>query len=32
MLETLIQFSHEQGLINKKPNVEDLFAASTLDL
>jgi 4,5-dihydroxyphthalate decarboxylase len=32
MLETLIQFSHEQGLISKKPEVEELFAASTLDL
>jgi 4,5-dihydroxyphthalate decarboxylase len=32
MLETLIEFSHEQGLITKKPAVEDLFAASTLDL
>ena len=32
MLEALIQLSHEQGLITKKPAVEDLFAASTLDL
>jgi 4,5-dihydroxyphthalate decarboxylase len=32
MLETLIDFSHEQGLITKKPKVEELFAASTLGL
>ena len=32
MLETLIDFSHEQGLITKKPRVEDLFAESTRDL
>ena len=32
MLETLIDFSHEQGLITKKPKVEDLFAESTRDL
>ena len=32
MLETLIDFSHEQGLITKKPKIEDLFAQSTLEL
>jgi 4,5-dihydroxyphthalate decarboxylase len=32
MLETLIDFSHEQGLIAEKPQVEELFAKSTLDL
>ncbi|HUF41886.1 MAG TPA: PhnD/SsuA/transferrin family substrate-binding protein [Verrucomicrobiae bacterium] len=32
MLDTLINFSHEQGLIVKKPSVEDLFARSTLEL
>jgi 4,5-dihydroxyphthalate decarboxylase len=30
MLETLIDFSHEQGLITKKPKIEELFAESTL--
>jgi 4,5-dihydroxyphthalate decarboxylase len=32
MLETLIDFSHEQGLIKHKPKVEELFAQSTLEL
>jgi hypothetical protein len=32
MLETLINFSHEQGLISKKPKIEELFAESTLEL
>src|SRR5215813_3458835 len=32
MIETLIDFSHEQGLTSKKMNVEELFARSTLDL
>ena len=32
MLETLIDFSHEQGLISKKLKVEELFAESTLGL
>jgi len=32
MLETLIDFSHEQGLTAKKMKVEELFATSTLDL
>jgi 4,5-dihydroxyphthalate decarboxylase len=32
MLETLIDFSHEQGLIARKPKVEELFAEITLDL
>ena len=32
MLETLIDFSHEQGLITKKPKAVELFAESTLGL
>jgi 4,5-dihydroxyphthalate decarboxylase len=32
MLETLIDFSHEQGLTAKKMKLEELFAESTLDL
>ena len=32
MIETLIDFSHEQGLTTKKMKVEELFAASTLEL
>jgi 4,5-dihydroxyphthalate decarboxylase len=32
MLDTLIDFSHEQGLITKKPTAEELFAESTRDL
>ena len=32
MIQTLIDFSHEQGLITKKPTVEELFAVSTLEL
>jgi len=32
MIETLIDFSHEQGLTSKKMKVEELFARSTLDL
>jgi 4,5-dihydroxyphthalate decarboxylase len=32
MLETLIDFSHEQGLTSQKMKVEELFAQSTLDL
>jgi len=32
MLDTLIDFSHEQGLTSKKMKVEELFAASTLEL
>jgi 4,5-dihydroxyphthalate decarboxylase len=32
MLETLMEFSHEQGLTSKKMKIEDLFAESTLDL
>ena len=32
MLETIIDYSHEQGLIPKKVKVEELFAESTLDL
>jgi 4,5-dihydroxyphthalate decarboxylase len=32
MLETLIAYSHEQGLTPEKQKIEDLFAESTLDL
>ena len=32
MLETLIDYSHEQGLIPQKPKIEELFAPATLDL
>jgi len=32
MIETLIDFSHEQGLTTKKMKVEELFAESTLAL
>jgi len=32
LLETLIDFSHEQGLIGQKPKIEELFAESTLEL
>jgi 4,5-dihydroxyphthalate decarboxylase len=32
LLQTLVDFSHEQGLIAKKPNIEELFAESTRDL
>jgi len=32
MLETLIDYSHEQGLIPKKFKIEELFAPSTMDL
>jgi 4,5-dihydroxyphthalate decarboxylase len=32
MIETLIDFSHEQGLTTKKMKVEELFAESTLEL
>jgi 4,5-dihydroxyphthalate decarboxylase len=32
MIETLIDFSHEQGLTSKKMKLEELFARSTLDL
>jgi 4,5-dihydroxyphthalate decarboxylase len=31
-LETLINYLHEQGLIQKKPPAEQLFASNTLDL
>jgi 4,5-dihydroxyphthalate decarboxylase len=31
MLETLIEYSHEQGLIPHKSKIEDLFAPSTMD-
>jgi len=31
-LETLISYSHKQGLIKKIPQLEDLFAQNTLDL
>jgi 4,5-dihydroxyphthalate decarboxylase len=32
MLETLVSYSHEQGLTPEKAKIEDLFAPSTLDL
>jgi 4,5-dihydroxyphthalate decarboxylase len=32
MMETLISYSYEQGLIPRKPKMEELFAPSTLDL
>ena len=32
LLETLVEFSFEQGLITKKPKIEELFAESTRDL
>ena len=32
MLETIIDYSHEQGLTREKARIEDLFAPSTLDL
>jgi hypothetical protein len=32
MLETIIGYSHEQGLTPRKMKVEELFAESTLDL
>jgi 4,5-dihydroxyphthalate decarboxylase len=32
MLQTIIDFSHEQGLTKEKLKIEDLFAPSTLDL
>ncbi|HLY66468.1 MAG TPA: ABC transporter substrate-binding protein, partial [Chloroflexota bacterium] len=32
MLETIIDYSHEQGLTPEKLKIEDLFAPSTLDL
>ncbi len=32
MLQTIIDYSHEQGLTNTKQAIEDLFAPSTLDL
>ncbi|MGH7845495.1 MAG: ABC transporter substrate-binding protein [Candidatus Binatia bacterium] len=31
VLETLVQYTHEQGLIKKKPEVDSLFAANTLE-
>jgi hypothetical protein len=32
MLETIIDFSHEQGLTPKKLRLEELFALSTLEV
>jgi 4,5-dihydroxyphthalate decarboxylase len=32
MLDDLVSFSYEQGLIPRKPEMEELFAPSTLDL
>ncbi len=31
-IEALVQYSHEQGLIDRKVSLEELFAPSTLDL
>ena len=31
VLETLVQYTHEQGLIKKKPEVDSLFAPNTLE-
>ena len=31
-IEALVQYSHEQGLIDRKPSVEELFAKSTTDI
>jgi 4,5-dihydroxyphthalate decarboxylase len=32
MLQTIIDYSHEQGLTREKLKLEELFAPSTLDL
>ena len=32
MIETIIDYSHEQGLTREKARIEDLFAPSTVDL
>jgi 4,5-dihydroxyphthalate decarboxylase len=32
MLQTIIDYSHEQGLTKEKQKIEDLFAPSTLEL
>jgi hypothetical protein len=32
MLETLVAYSHEQGLTKEKMKIEELFAESTRDL
>ena len=32
MLQTIIEYSHEQGLTPKRREIEDLFAPSTTDL
>jgi 4,5-dihydroxyphthalate decarboxylase len=32
MLDTVIGYSHEQGLTPRKMKIEELFAAETLDL
>jgi 4,5-dihydroxyphthalate decarboxylase len=32
MLETIVGYSHEQGLTPRQMKVEELFAESTLDL
>jgi 4,5-dihydroxyphthalate decarboxylase len=31
VLETLVQYTHEQGLISKRLEVDSLFAKSTLE-
>jgi hypothetical protein len=32
MLQTIVDYSHEQGLTREKLKIEELFAPSTLDL
>ena len=32
MLQTIIDFSHEQGLTKQKLKIEELFAPATLEL
>ena len=31
MLDTIIDYSHEQGLTPRRMNIEELFASETLD-
>ena len=32
VIETLVGYLHEQGLVDRKPRIEELFAANTLQL
>ena len=32
MINTMIDFSHEQGFIPRKPGIDELFAEQLLDL